>query len=267
MDFKSENELFWKKESEMFDKTAEYYDKFRPSYPAEIVSKLISSSNLDTDSKVLEIGSGSGKATELFVPYGLNIDCVDPGQNLVTNGRIKFAKYSKVKFQVSRFEEMDLEADQYDAIISAQAFHWVPQPTGYQKSAHTLKTGGHLALIWNMYIIFDNEIDNELLALSDKHGGFASFLTADGCQQRIDTVVNEIKNSGYFDEPEVHSILWEQEYTADEYFGFVQTGNSFVQKSQEEKDKAFSDIKSLFDKHGGVIKRPYLCSLYVARKK
>ncbi|MHB8127371.1 MAG: hypothetical protein ACYDEX_00030 [Mobilitalea sp.] len=31
----------WKKESEMFDKAAEYYDTFRPSYPSEIIEKII----------------------------------------------------------------------------------------------------------------------------------------------------------------------------------------------------------------------------------
>lgn len=72
----------WKTESEMFDKTSEYYDKFRPSYPMEIVEKIISTTNINTSSNLLEIGAGSGKATELFAPGNYNIHCVDPGENL-----------------------------------------------------------------------------------------------------------------------------------------------------------------------------------------
>lgn len=257
----------WKKESEMFDRTAEYYDTFRPSYPMEIIDKIISITNVNEHSKLLEIGAGSGKATTLFEPYNLNIFCVEPGENLVRNGRIKFSKFDNIKFEVGRFEELDLLSKQYDAIFSAQAFHWIPQPIGYEKCAYALKDNGYLALFWNMYITFDNQLDNELIEISNKYGGFADFLSADGCEKRIDSIVSGIQNSGYFNTPEVHRVLWNQSYNADEYIGFVKTGNSFVQKSEEEKLNAYNDIKKLADKHGGFINRPYLCVLYLASKK
>lgn len=257
----------WKKESEMFDQTAEYYDKFRPSYPAEIIDKIISTANICSNSRALEIGAGSGKATELFVPYKFNIHCVEPGENLVKKGRIKFSGYNNVRFEVARFEELDLLPKQYDLVFSAQAFHWVPQPIGYQKCADTLKDTGYLALFWNMYITYDNDLDNELIEISNKHGGFASFLSVDGCEKRIEAVVAEIEESGYFNPPITHRVLWNKEYTADEYFGFVQTGNFFVQKSDKEKKDAYNDIINLANKHGGVINRPYLCVLYLASKK
>lgn len=257
----------WKKESEMFDQTAEYYDTFRPSYPREIIKKIVSSTHVNPHSKLLEIGAGSGKATALFEPYGLDILCIEPGENLVRNGRIKFSEFENIKFEVGRFEEIDLPERQYDVIFSAQAFHWIPQPIGYEKCAYTLKDNGYLALFWNMYITYDNELDHELLELSNKYGGFSDFLSSEGCEKRIDSIVAGIENSGYFNTPEVHRVLWNHVYTAEEYFGFVNTGNSFVQKSEEEKANAFNDIKKLAEKHGGSIHRPYLCVLYLASMK
>jgi broad specificity phosphatase PhoE len=59
-----------KKESEMFDQAAEYYDSFRPSYPKEIIDKIINATGVNSNSRLLEIGAGSGKATELFTPVG-----------------------------------------------------------------------------------------------------------------------------------------------------------------------------------------------------
>lgn len=255
-----------RKESEMFDRTADYYDKFRPSYPVEIVDKIINTAKLDNNSRLLEIGSGSGKATELFAAENLNIFCIDPGENLVKNGRKKFSKLDNIKFEVARFEELDLAPKQYDVVFSAQAFHWIPQPVGYEKCAYTLKDNGYLALFWNMYITYDNDIDNELIELSNKYGGFADFLSVDGCEKRINTIARGMENSGYFNTPVVHRTLWDQTYNADQYFGFVQTGNSFVQKSEEEKVNAYNDIKKLAEKYGS-IKRPYLCVLYLASKK
>jgi SAM-dependent methyltransferase len=257
----------WKKESEMFDQTAEYYDRFRPSYPMDIVNNIISRTSINHKSKLLEIGAGSGKATELFAPFKFDIYCVEPGENLVRNGRIKFSEFSNVRFEVARFEDLDLLPQQYDVIFSAQSFHWVPQPIGYEKCAYALKDDGYLALFWNMYITYDNDLDNELLEVSKKHGGFADFLSVDGCERRIELIVASIENSGHFKSPLIHRVFWSQAYTADEYFGFVQTGNSFVQKSDEEKLNAYHDIEKLADKHGGVINRPYLCVLYLTYKK
>ena len=256
----------WKKESEMFDQAAEYYDSFRPSYPKEIVDTIINSTGINSNSRLLEIGAASGKATELFAPYNFDIHCIDPGANLVKNGRIKFSDYKNIRFDIKRFEEMDLLANYYDLIFSAQAFHWIPQPIGYEKCAYTLKDKGYLALFWNMYITFDNDIDNELLEISHKHGGFADFLTEDGCEKRICTIAEGIGNSGFFHAPLIHRVLWNKKYTADEYYGFVQTGNRFLQKTDEEKHRAYTDIKGLADKHEGIIHRPYLCVLYLAKK-
>lgn len=257
----------WKKQSEMFDQTAEYYDAYRPSYPAQIIEALISHTKISPQSKLLEIGSGSGKATELLAPYGYDIYCVDPGESLINKGREKFAAYHNIRFVAARFEELHLAPKSYDLIFSAQAFHWVPQPIGYEKCSYALKDQGHLALFWNMYLLDDHKADRELLALSQKYGGFADFVTAEGCEKRINTIAAGIENSGYFHAPVIHRCLWYQHYSADEYFGFVLTGNSFVQKSAEEKLRAYDDIKALAEKNGGLIKRPYLCVLYLASKK
>lgn len=256
----------WKRESEMFDRTADYYDTFRPSYPREIIERIINITEINSKSKILEIGAGSGKATELFAPYNFHIHCIDPGENLVRNGRIKFKEFNNISFQVARFEELDLSPEQYDVIFSAQAFHWIPQPAGYEKCADALKNEGYLALFWNMYITYNNDLDNELLEISKKYGGLADFLSVDGCEKRIDSIVEGIENSGYFNSPIVHRVLWNQSYTADEYYGFVQTGNFFIQKSEAEKLRVYNDIKKLADKHSGVINRPYLCVLYLATK-
>ncbi|UVI30426.1 class I SAM-dependent methyltransferase [Paenibacillus spongiae] len=257
----------WKKESTMFDQTADYYDKYRPSYPQKVMDSLVSAANITDKSAILEIGSGSGKATELLVPYRCHILCVEPGSNLVREGRRKFAKYPFVRFEESRYEEYAAKGTSYDVIFSAQAFHWIPQPIGFEKCAAALMEGGYLALIWNMYLTYDNELDHELVALSNKYGGFADFLSEDGCEKRISSVASQIEHSGLFTKPQIDRHLWSQAYTADEYFGFMLTGNFFVQKSEEEKEEAYQDILALAGKHNGVIERPYLSVLYLSQKK
>ena len=139
----------YKKESEMFNQAADYYDRYRPSYPSEIIDMLTKETGIEAGSRLIEIGAGSGKATELFVNRGYQILCIDPGEDLVRIGNERIQEEG-IHFECGRFEEYELPSEYYDVIFSAQAFHWVPQPIGYQKCAFTLKQDAYLALFWNM---------------------------------------------------------------------------------------------------------------------
>lgn len=254
------------KESEMFNQAADYYDKYRPDYPQEIIDSLISVTEITESSDLLEIGCGSGKATEQLIGNGFNILGIDPGEDLVRIGNERF-KNENVSFVKGRFEEYNFCQKKFDVVYAAQSFHWVPQPIGYQKCADILKDNGYIALFWNMYILSDNDTDKELLEISTRYGGVADFVTETECENRIGTVVSQIVDSTLFEKPTVTRKFWKQKYTADEFYGFALTGNRFMQNSAEDKKKAYNDIVALAEKNGGIIERPYLCVLYIAEKK
>ena len=96
-----------KNESRKFDESAIYYDKYRPSYPKEVIESIISISGINEKDKILEIGAGSGKATELFVNRGYNLTCIELGKNLAQKGIEKFKDTGQVEYIVGRFEEID----------------------------------------------------------------------------------------------------------------------------------------------------------------
>lgn len=254
------------KESEMFNQAAEYYDKYRPGYPQEIIDSLISVTGITEDSDLLEIGCGSGKATEQLVGNGFNILGIDPGEDLVRIGNEQF-KNENVNFVKGRFEEYDFGQKRFDVVYAAQSFHWVPQPIGYKKCADVLKDTGYLSLFWNMYVLNDNDTDKELLEISKRYGGIADFVTETEYERRIDSIVSRIVDSNLFETPTVIRKLWQQNYTVDEFYGFALTGNRFMQNSDDDKQKAYNDIVTLAEKNNGIIKRPYLCVLYIAKKK
>ncbi len=261
----NDTQINYRTESEMFDRMSDYYDRYRPGYPQELVDIFLERAEIHQGDRLLEIGAGSGKATEQFCGKGLNITCIEPGVSLAEIGQRRFPD-ERFEFVAARFEDMEHDGKSYDAVFSAQAFHWIAKPDGYIKSARLLKKGGMLALIWNMYITYPNDTDRELTELSARYGGFADFLSEAECEARIDAITREIEQSGLFSSPEVYRRLWKIDYTADDYYGFVMTGNRFVQKSCEEKEQARNDISRLAQRHGGIIERPYLCVMYLASK-
>lgn len=50
-----------------FDEDEVNYDKYRPSYPTELIWDIIRYANLTSSDKILEIGTGTGQATLPFL--------------------------------------------------------------------------------------------------------------------------------------------------------------------------------------------------------
>lgn len=256
-----------KKESEMFDQAADYYDLYRPRYPEGLIKEFVKETKLTKDSKTLEIGAGSGKATEQLKEYGFDIRCIEVGENLVRRGMEKFRSDSNIHYECLRFENMPEDEKRYDAIFAAQSFHWIPQPIGYEKCARLLKPGAYLAPFWNMYVYDSRKEHEELIELSKRYHGFADFLTFSQAEERITRISNDIEQSGLFFAPKVSRFLWQKEYTVEEYCGFVQTANSFIHLSEKDKQQAYQEIAKLFGKYGGTMTILYQSVLYVAQVK
>ena len=55
----------------LFDSVAELYDRARPGYPDALVNEVIVRASLPPNGEILEIGSGTGKASAPFAQLGL----------------------------------------------------------------------------------------------------------------------------------------------------------------------------------------------------
>jgi SAM-dependent methyltransferase len=131
----------------IFDDVAADYDAVRPSYPVKLIETAIEAGALDGRSRVLEIGSGTGKLTELLVARGLRVRAVEPGANLVAAARKRIGPTDSVQFDIGRFEDAELPESAFDAVFSATAFHWVDPNVGWAKVASVLEPRGLLALL------------------------------------------------------------------------------------------------------------------------
>ena len=177
-----------KKDSQSFDTVADLYDEYRPDYPRELVDSTIELSGLPEGGRILEVGSGTGKATILFAQRGYSVHCIEPGGNLAEVATRNLQAYSGVSFDIARFEEWEERSAGFDLVISAQAFHWVPKEVGYAKAARALKPGGALALFWNMFPGFEGQLASDLERVYQEIApglGSPFKVTDDTVQQRV----------------------------------------------------------------------------------
>ena len=125
-----------------FGAAAEAYERGRPGYPEQALDWLLP----PNAQRVLDLGAGTGKLTRQLKARGLDVIAVEPSQGMR-------AELSRVLPDVPALqgtaEEIPLPDAAVDAVLVAQAWHWVDVPRAVPEVARVLRPGGRIALIWN----------------------------------------------------------------------------------------------------------------------
>jgi len=131
----------------VFDEIAAEYDRHRPTYPGELVDQACRVAGIGSGDHVLEVGCGSGQLTRGLVARGLHVTALEPGKSLIALARQNLEGAGEVEFVNAQFEDALFPREQFQAVFSASAFHWVDPKVSWQKTADVLVPGGTLALV------------------------------------------------------------------------------------------------------------------------
>lgn len=132
-----------------FDAVADAYDAARPTFQTEVVQAIASIAGLDSNSRVLEIGAGSGQLTQPLVAAGLTVTAMEPGERLRARLVDHFPSDASIEIVGGYFADYELGGERFDAIFAANSFHWLDPTTVYTQSTELLGPSGHLCLLWN----------------------------------------------------------------------------------------------------------------------
>jgi SAM-dependent methyltransferase len=136
-----------RRDGTVFNEVAAEYDRHRPAYPDELVDQACQAAGIGSGAHVLEVGCGSGQLTRSLAARGLHVTALEPGENLMALARRNLAGTREVEFLAAQFENALLPREQFQAVFSASAFHWIDPKVSWQKAADVLVPGGTLALI------------------------------------------------------------------------------------------------------------------------
>jgi SAM-dependent methyltransferase len=129
-----------------FNQVAQLYDAARPAYPDALFDDCIQEAGLKSGDRMLEVGAGTGKATEGFARRGLAILAVEPGAQMIAAAKQALAAYPNIAFVESTFEKWTPEPRVFGLVAAAQAWHWVDPAIGFRKAHDVLRETGWLAL-------------------------------------------------------------------------------------------------------------------------
>lgn len=129
-----------------YDQIPDEFDKWRSRYCKELFRTIIDYANIDSRSSVLEIGPGTGQATEPFLKTGCNYTAIELGEHFVEFTKRKFSSYKNFHIVNDDFETHDFKKDYYDLVFSAATIQWIPEEIAFSKVYSMLKPGGVLAM-------------------------------------------------------------------------------------------------------------------------
>lgn len=251
----------------LFDKVAHEYDKIRPKYPKEVFQDIIAYSNLKSNDPILEIGCGTGQATESFVGLGFDhITGIELGKELSKITSEKFKEHEDVKIHNIAFEEWAGDANSFDLAISATAFHWVDQKIGYNKVGELLRKDGSMAFFWTHHVPGEGKIFDEISDCYQKYAPHLDYMKSNPAEYIIQERTKSINESGLFKDLEIKRYNWFDKYTSDEYVSLFNTNSAHQALDPDVREKLFHDIKKVIESHGNEIMKPQFVISYMARK-
>jgi trans-aconitate methyltransferase len=254
--------------SEAFDGFAASYERFRPSYSAAVIERILAFAALAPNARLLELGCGTGKATLPFAELGHRILALEPGPNLAAIARQHLAQFQQVEIQTTSFEDWPLEAEAFDLVFAAQSFHWVAPAQRLPKCAGALRSRGALAIFGHAPDISADPAYSAIHAAYRKHA--VALSQRDGAREwyRAETspMLAQLQASAEFDDLHHEHFSWQKSLSAASYCDLLTTYSDHATLPAERRARLLAAVARAIDEHGGTITIDYRTGLFLARK-
>ena len=241
------------------------YDKMRPTYVKSLYDDVICFAQLNDSKKAIEIGIGTGQASQPFLDTGCTLTAVELGRNMADFAREKFSKYNNFTVVNNDFETAALENNCYDLIYSATAFHWIAQEIAYTKTFNLLKSGGTIALFWNHPAREEGEFESAIQNVYDKYRTSSKSPVHRFSEEKCLEITQTIKKYGFID---VEYKLYHQArfFDASQYMALLNTYSDHRAMQAENRVSLEKELTDVINHFGGRIDIQDTIDLYLARK-
>lgn len=250
-----------------FDNQAADYDTARPEYPPALYADLLRYQPLGPDSRALEIGLGTGKASGPILATGCRLDGLEPGDSLLALARERLGDADNLALHKSTFQDFACVDGAFDLIYAATAFHWIPEEYGYNRVYNLLRPGGAFARF--AYHAGPDRGRRELTAevyelyrrfMRGGKGEYRPLTQADGPH------LLALPESYGFVETEFHLYEFTKDFTAEAYMGLLKTYPDHMSLDEASRDGLFGGIYEAILRHGGVMTIYYTVDMELGRK-
>jgi SAM-dependent methyltransferase len=197
---------------------------------------------------VLDLGAGTGQLTRRLVARGLEVVAVEPSDGM----REQLARaVPGARVLAGRAESIPLDDGAVEAVLVAQAWHWVDVETAVPEVARVLSRGGRLGLIWNVR----DEREDWVAQLGQ--------LMHRGMEQDMGSASPRIAPP--FGPTERLDVAWTHRLTPADLLALVATRSYVITMQADERRDLLARVQHLVDSHPSLAGRQQIGLPYIAR--
>ena len=128
-----------------FSSKAEVYANYRWNYHPEAIDKLCQIANINQESIIADIGSGTGMISAFFIDKAKTIYGIEPNLKMRTIAESDLGQYPNFVSIDALADATTLADNSVDLIIVGRAIHWFDQETTPKEFLRILKPNGWFA--------------------------------------------------------------------------------------------------------------------------
>ncbi len=247
--------------TERFTDRAELYARCRPDYSAEAVDFVVTRCGLKPGDSAVDVGSGTGIFSRLLAVRGIKVIGIEPNDAMRQKAILAAqAEGPAPDYRKGTGEEMGLPDEFADAVVCAQAFHWLKAETALKEFHRILKRRHWTALCWNER----NETDPFTAACGDIIRSFPNAPVLEAERQRAGAA---LLASPLFEESTVKCFTHAQELTEDQLVGRAFSA-SYAPTDPVQRRRCEVALRSAFQQFAcdGIGVMRYVTTVYTARR-
>lgn len=226
-----------------FDSSAAEYLLARSAYPSELIAYILQVAELESTSKVLDVGCGSGQATLEFVSRGYRVVAIDPAKNALDLLSERCADFPKVELVHSTFEGYECPDSTFDLIVCAQAFHWLDSDHASRRLSELLRPSGHVAVFWHMQEVLPGSPQADLYALNSKHFETYPLMNPpEYAPEFLDAMVDILCKDDRIGDVQISEYPWRQSYDKDMFVSLFHSWSKYATLSTSAKKSVDVDL-------------------------
>jgi SAM-dependent methyltransferase len=228
------------------------YDRYRPRYPEGVFDDILTVTDMSAGTEVIEIGAGTGIATEPLVRRGVSVIAIEPSPEMAALTQAKLDGRGSVF--VGRFEDYAAPGA-FQLVACFNAWHWLNPEIAVDRVGELLSPGGSLALVWTEVVSWGEEPFEERLA---QISGYPWVKRMD----HVDGSMRPIRSDPRFEDPLVLHHVFERTLDAST---FVAVTKTYGGQRTNEQYEALARVVN--DEFGGSITKVEDAAVYIWRRR